>query len=205
MFQKSKKILCVQSSPRGDESESRQLVNLLAEGLSSKSAGAEIVQRDVGLAPPSPVDQSWIGAAYTPPEMLNDAQRGALTESNGLVDEFLEADAVVIGAPVHNFTISAGLKLWIDQVARAGRTFKFSETGSEPLGPDRPTFVVVSGAGVPFGSEIDFNSSYLRLALPFLGLMAPQFINATELITKREERIREAHAQIAQIVFDSTL
>jgi FMN-dependent NADH-azoreductase len=84
--------------------------------------------RDIGATPPRFVDEAWVGANFTAPEDRTEAQRDALASSEALVEELEAADHIVIGAPIYNFSVPAALKAWIDQVARARRTFVYTET-----------------------------------------------------------------------------
>ena len=111
------------------------------------------------------------------------------------MEEFAAADALVITAPIYNFTVPAQLKLWIDQVARIGRTFSYTEQGPIPLLPDRPTFLVVASGGTPIGSPIDFATPYLRHVLGFLGLRDLRLVEADRLIFEGEAKLAAARAQ----------
>ncbi len=194
----TKKILLVQSSGGGEGSNSRPLAALMADKLKAKYGDAEIIIRDVFDSLPPAVDGAWVAAAYAPEEARDDAGRAALAASDALVDEFLAADAVVIAAPMHNFTVSAPLKLWIDQVARAGRTFAYTDKGPAPLGPDRPTYVVITSGGTELGSPMDFASNYLRFVLSFNGLQNVEIIDGGQMLLQQDKR-DQAAAQIGAL------
>jgi FMN-dependent NADH-azoreductase len=84
-----------------------------------------VTYRDVGAAPPNPVSDSWIAAAFCPADRRDDAQRAVLAESDRLTAELMAADLLVIGAPMYNFGVPAQLKAWIDNIVRVGVTFGF--------------------------------------------------------------------------------
>src|SRR5690606_7995661 len=95
-----------------------------------------------------------------------------------LIGEIEAADTIIITAPIYNFSIPASLKAWIDQVARARRTFRYTEVGSEGLLKGKRVYIVFVSGGVPLGSEVDFASAYLRHILGFIGISDVEFIAA---------------------------
>ena len=101
--------------------------------------------------------------------------------SDELVDELLSADELVLVAPVYNFGIPAAMKAWIDQVVRAGRTFRFTEQGPVGLLKARRAWIVTASAGTAVGSEVDFNTTYLRTILGFIGVPEVRVIAAEKL------------------------
>ena len=162
-------ILEISSSGRHEGSVTRALSeNLIAE-LGSLHDATNIVRRDVGTKMPF-VDQNWIEANFTPDESRTQEHRDALAYSSELVEELKSADAVVIGVPVYNFSIPASLKAWIDMVARARLTFRYTENGPVGLLEGKKVYLVVASGGVPVGSPMDFATPYLRHVLSFLGI-----------------------------------
>ena len=158
-----------------------------------------MVGRDLTAAPPPVVDDAWVEAAYTAEAERTAEHRETLAASDALVDEFAAADALVVTAPIYNFTVPAQLKLWIDQVARIERTFAYTEAGPMALLPDRPTFVVVASGGMPIGSQIDFATPYLRHVLGFLGLRDLRLVEVDRLIFEGKARIEAARAQADEL------
>ncbi len=117
-------------------SHSRRLSQRFVRGWRELNPGDEIVVRDVGLAPPTPVSDRWIHAAFTPPARREPWMTQVLAESDGLVDELLAADLIVAGVPMYNFGVPAPFKAWIDNVVRVGRTFGFDrQREGEPYWP----------------------------------------------------------------------
>jgi FMN-dependent NADH-azoreductase len=166
-------LLHIDSSPL-DSSISRELTKEFATAWKVKNPNGKVIGRNLSDAPPKPVDQTWVGAAYTPDEAQTTEQKAVLAVSDKLIAELQEADEIVIGVAMHNFGIPSTLKLWIDQVARRGKTFAYGANGPEGLlKGKKATFVIASGgaygAGTPMASY-DFVEPYLRAVFGFLGI-----------------------------------
>jgi FMN-dependent NADH-azoreductase len=116
------------------------------------------------------LDTDWVTANFTPPEERGEAERAALAESDALVAELKAADVLVIGVPIYNFGIPAALKAWVDLVARARVTFRYTEQGPVGLLTGKRAYLAVASGGTPVGSAIDFATGYLRHVLGFLGI-----------------------------------
>src|SRR5262249_16070784 len=137
------KLLQIDASPRQD-SVSRQLTSLFAANWKKQTAGAQIIHRDLSTSPLGLVTNDWIQGAFSNPRQHTAAHRSALQYSDKLIEELQAADVIVIGDPMHNFTISTRLKAWLDQVVRFGRTFSNSEAGPKGLMTGKKTFVITS-------------------------------------------------------------
>src|SRR5205807_10061081 len=124
----------------------------------------------------------WIAGAYSNPEQHTSAHRSALQYSDKLIEELQAADVVVIGDPMHNFTISTRLKAWLDQVVRFGKTFSYGESGPKGLVAGKKVYLITwRGGACPSGSpyaHFDFQEPYLRHILGFIGLTDVTFIHA---------------------------
>jgi FMN-dependent NADH-azoreductase len=173
-------ILRVQTSPRGTSSVSRDLGDTLIAELTAKHGKANVTSRDVsgGVAPVTP---DWIGGAYTKQADRNPTQNKALSLSDGMVAELAASNALIIEAPMYNFTVPATLKSWIDQICRVGVSFHVGPEGFKGLLKDRPTYVIVTTGGVPLGSPYDFTTPYMRHILGFVGITDVTFIDAAQL------------------------
>ena len=108
-------------------------------------------------------------------------QTAALAIADEFIAELVDADAVVIGLPIYNFGPPAALKAWADLVARAGTTFRYTETGPEGLVNDKPVYVIVASGGVPVGSPMDLSSTWLTTFLGFIGLTNVEVVAAGQL------------------------
>lgn len=192
-------ILRIDSSGRYEASHSRPLADRMVERLQGRFPDANVVTRDLTADVPPVVDEAWFKAAYTAEDERTDAGRAALAASDAIVDEFAAADAIVITVPIYNFSVSAQLKLWIDQVARYGRTFTYTDNGPKGLTPDRPTYLIVTSGGTKIGSEIDFATGYLRHVLGFVGLNTIHVIEADQLMSRSDEKLPAARARIDEL------
>lgn len=183
-------ILHIDSSARLQNSVSRDLsAHIVAR------VGGSVLRRD--LAKPLPhIDAAWVESNFTPAAQRSTAQAEILALSDMLIDEIRKADTIVIGMPVYNFGIPAALKAWVDLVARAGVTFKYTETGPVGLLSDKRAVLAVATGGTPVGSEIDFATSYMTHFLEFLGIHDVKTIAADSLMTKGPEAIAAAKDQI---------
>ena len=125
----------------------------------------ELTRRDLSKGIPL-VDEAWINANFTAEEDRTAQQREALAESDALVAELRAADVVVIGSPIYNFGVPAALKAWVDMIARARLTFRYTAEGPKGLLEGKKAYVVIASGGVPVDSSVDFATPYLRQALP---------------------------------------
>jgi FMN-dependent NADH-azoreductase len=128
--------------------------------------------------------EQMMGAFFTPAEQRNADQAHTIKTSDILVDELLAADVIVIGAPMYNFSVTSGLKAWIDHIARVGRTFKYGANGPEGLVAGKKVYVITASGGVYSegpAAGYDFLATYLRAALGFLGMTDVTFIRAEGL------------------------
>lgn len=190
----ARNILHIDASARIDGSYSRALTAQLVEKL--KEPGGDIVHRDVGLNPLPVVTQDWVGANFTPDEARTEAQRETLALSDVLIEELKAADVLVIGAPVYNFGVPASLKAWIDLIARARKTFKYTDQGPVGLLEDKTAYIVIATGGTPSGSDMDFATPYLRHILSFLGIRDVTIIAADQLMATGDEKIAAAQREI---------
>jgi len=164
-------LLIVNSSPRSN-SVSRRLTRQVAEAWKSKNPVGHVIERDLTGDNLPFLTEAWIQASATPAEQRTPQQRQTLALSDKLIEELLAADLIVVGAPMHNFSISAPLKAWIDLITRAGVTFSYGAKGPKGLiSGDKEVLVIVSRGGTyTEGSPADFQVPYLRHMLAFIGL-----------------------------------
>lgn len=171
-----KTILRVDASARRDGSVSRELAATLAARLAEP--GGTIAVRDLAQDPVAQIDEAWVNANFTAPEERSADQDAALSASDALVAELQAADEIVIGVPVYNFAIPAALKAWIDQIARARLTFRYTAAGPEGLLTGKTAWLVVASGGTPVGSAIDFATPYLKHMLGFVGITDVRIVDA---------------------------
>ena len=185
------KILRIDASMRHTGSVTRALTDKLVARLRAANPASEVVHRDLADGVPM-VDEAWIGANFTDPAERDDTQRAALAGSDRLVAEIKQADTLVIGLPIYNFGVPAAFKAWIDMIARARETFRYTETGPEGLMTGKRALIVVASGGVPVGSAMDFATPYVRHALAFIGITDVEFIPAAEFSEEADAEARIA-------------
>jgi len=194
------KVLEISASGRRHDSTSRMLTAELIAALESRHDVIDVARRDLADNVPF-VNDAWIAANFTAEETRSAEQRDTLAYSDALVSELRDADIIVMGVPVYNFSIPAVLKAWIDMISRARLTFRYTENGPVGLLQDKKAYIVVASGGVPVGSDYDFATPYLRHALAFVGITDIEFIAAEQLNSKRDESLDAARVQIADLVY----
>jgi FMN-dependent NADH-azoreductase len=194
------RVLEINSSGREQGSTSRMLVGEVIAALESRYGSVDVTRRDLAAGVPF-VDADWITANFTLAEDRDEAQRDALAFSDRLIAELQDADAIVIGVPVYNFNIPAVLKAWIDMIARARVTFRYTDNGPKGLLEGKKAYIVVASGGVQVGSSYDFATPYLRHALAFVGITDIEFIGAEQLNSRSEESVDAARVRIADVIY----
>jgi FMN-dependent NADH-azoreductase len=176
-------LMKLDSSPMGDHSISRKLTTKFAETWLQTHPGGTVIERDLTTLNLPVVDALWVGAAFTPEASRTAAQTQALAASDSLIDDLKQADEYVFGVPMHNFSIPSTLKLWIDQVVRAGKTFSYGAAGPKGLlTGKKATLLLASGGEYGKGSAMasfDFVTPYLQTVLRFLGITDVTIIAAS--------------------------
>lgn len=185
-------VLHVDSSALGSHSVSRELGRAVVETLQRNNPGARVVYRDLA-ANPLP---HWVPVA--------DAADPAARAGSDVLDEFLAADVVVVGAPMYNFSIPSTLKAWIDRVMVAGTTFRYTANGPEGLAGGKRVVIISSRGGIysegPM-QPLDFQEEYLRKVFGFLGVTDVEIVRAegVNLSPENKQRaIASAHAAIRE-------
>jgi FMN-dependent NADH-azoreductase len=176
-------LLKLDSSPMGERSTSRKLTTKFAESWLKTHPGGKVIERDLTTLNLPVVDAFWVGAVYTPESSRTPDQIKALAASDSLIDDLKQADEYVFGVPMHNFSIPSTLKLWIDQIVRAGKTFSYGETGPKGLlTGKKATLLLASGGEYGKGSAMasfDFVTPYLQTVLGFIGITDVTIIAAS--------------------------
>ncbi|MBU9437965.1 NAD(P)H-dependent oxidoreductase [Burkholderia multivorans] len=174
-------ILQINSAARSQGAQSTLLSNELTAKLQQSNPGAKVVVRDL-LADGLPhLDESVLGAFFTPAENRSAEQNAIVAKSDALIAELQAADIIVIGAPMYNFGISSQLKTYFDWIARAGVTFRYTENGPEGLIKGKKVYVVSARGGKYAGTPHDSQTPYLRSFLGFVGMIDVSFIYAEGL------------------------
>jgi len=189
------KILHLDSSGRYENSVSRDLSRSFVETLKEQSPETEVTYRDLLQSLPH-VDEAWITANFTPADERTAEQKQTLALSDSLVQELLDNDIIIMGVPLYNFSVPAALKAWIDMVARAQLTFRYTENGPEGLLKNKKAYIIMTTGGVAVNSETDFATGYLKHVLSFLGIHDVEVIKADMLMMEGESKINQAQAAI---------
>ncbi len=178
-------ILQINASARratdAEGSVSTRLANELTAGLRAASPAATVTVRDLNVTPQPVLDEAALGALFTPAGQRTPEQAARVALDDALIAELQAADTVVIGVPMYNFNVTAQFKNWIDAVARAGVTFKYTETGPVGLAGGKKVYVVSARGGVysnEQGQQMDFQEDYLKTVLGFLGITDVSFVRA---------------------------
>jgi FMN-dependent NADH-azoreductase len=197
------KVLVLKSSILGDNSVSTDLVDQFVAQLNDGNDGIEVSIRDLSLNPVPPLDQEKLTALMTDAAQRDARQQALVDYADRLITELQEADLLVIGAPMYNFTIPAGLKSWLDHVARAGVTFRYTENGPQGLLRNKQVVVVTSMGGHHLPGESDHLRPYLKTMLNFLGLEQISFVAAAGLNLgdgPRQQALQQAQQRLQEVV-----
>ena len=165
-------ILYVNSSPRGSASFSNRVATRVIRELRAANPQTRVTVRDIAQDPLPHIDQDFVAATRSADGPRTEKQRAIVAQSDALVDELLAADIIVIAAPMINFSVATTLKSWFDYIARAGRTFSYSEAGPKGLVTGKRVIVVSASGGIYSGENagFDFQVPWLRNMLGFLGM-----------------------------------
>jgi len=192
-------VLEISSSGRFEGSTTRALSRDLISALEDRYGDSDVTGRDLAAGIPV-VDEAWIEANFTSEESRTDQQLETLAYSDALVAELQKADILVIGVSMYNFSITATLKAWIDMIARARLTFRYTENGPVGLLSGKKAYLIVATGGVPVGSKMDFATPYLRHALSFLGISDVEIIAADRVNANQDESMDRARQEIAELI-----
>lgn len=184
-------ILHLDSAITGEASVSRKLTADIVAKLTAANPGATVTYRDLNQGVPA-IDSDWFAAVRMAPENPTPEQQRLIDISDAYLAEVEAADVLVIGLPVYNFNLPAQLKNWLDQIARAGKSFRYTEAGPEGLLTGKRAIIAYSAAGTPFGSDFDHASGYLRFMLGFLGITDVDFVAADRLAMDRDAGLARA-------------
>ena len=196
-------VLQINSSVRGKASHSTRLANRIVERLRDADPGATLTVRDLGLSPPPVLDEAALGALFTPASQRTPEQAARAALDDALIAEIQAADAVVLGVPMYNFGVPASLKNWIDAIAKAGVTFRYSEKGPEGLLQGKQVYVALTRGGKYRNTPADTQVPYLKTVFGFLGMTDISFVYAEGLAMGAESErhaISSAYEQIDAIL-----
>lgn len=198
------KVLQISSSILGEDSVSRELMAELVAGLGA-SDRIELTQRDFAREPVPHLDGAWLGALSTPEADRTEEQQQMVNYSDELIRELQDADVLVLGLPMYNFAPPSMLKAWVDHVARAGVTFKYTQEGPVGLLNQKKVYLVAAMGGEHEVGDTDFLRPYMKLIMGFIGLNDVEFVTADGLNINPERRaqgLAAARSEIERLVAD---
>ncbi|MHC8407223.1 FMN-dependent NADH-azoreductase [Pseudomonas sp. TMB3-21] len=199
------KLLHIDSSILGDNSASRLLSREVVNAWQAAESNVAVTYRDLAADAISHFSANTLVAAGTTAELRDAAQQHEADLSASTLAEFLAADAVVIAAPMYNFTIPTQLKAWIDRIAVAGQTFRYTEAGPEGLCGNKKVVIVSTSGGLHVGQATGVaHEEYLKVMFGFLGITDIEFVRAHGLAYGDEVRTKamsDAQAQISEQLF----
>lgn len=167
------KILHLISSPRGDASFSRKLGKNIVEKLQSANPDSTLQKHDLTNPLFPHLEEVHLNSFFTPLESHTPEMTQAIKHSDEAITELKDADVIVLDVPMYNFGISSTLKSWIDHIARAGQTFRYTAQGPEGLVKNKKVYLAISTGGVYSEGAMkayDFTEPYLKATLGFLGM-----------------------------------
>ena len=195
------KLLHLDSSILGDNSASRQLSKAVVDAWKNADSSVQVSYRDLAADAYSHFSAATLVAGGTPAELRDAAQKHEAELAEATLNEFLAADAVVIGAPMYNFTVPTQLKAWIDRISVAGKTFAYDENGPKGLAGGKKVIIVSTAGGIHAGQASGIaHEDYLQLLLRFLGITDIEVVRAEGLAYGEEPRkqaLAAANEQVA--------
>lgn len=175
-----KKLLLINSSLNGTQGHSWQLADKFVKQLAA-STDISVSVRDLDGESLPHLGSSEMAAWMTPAEERSQEQQALAALSDGLIAELQDNDIIVIGMPMYNFGVPSVFKSWIDRVARAGVTFRYTENGPVGLVQNKKVYVVAARGGVYQGTPKDSQTQYLNDVLAFMGMTDVEFVYAEGL------------------------
>ncbi|MEN9903888.1 MAG: FMN-dependent NADH-azoreductase [Pseudomonadota bacterium] len=175
------KILQINASARREGSNSTKLANRITERLLAANPGATVTVRDLAAEPLPVLDEVALGALFTPAEQRSAEQAALAARFDAAIADLQAHDTLVLGVAMYNFGVTVQLKSWIDAIARAGVTFKYTETGPVGLVEGKKVYVAAARGGIYRGTPNDSQTPYLKSVLGFLGMKDVRFAYAEGL------------------------
>src|ERR1019366_5509446 len=179
-------LLHIDSSPLYGRSVSRELTGAFVAQWKSSHPDGTVIDRDLNSTSIPPINADWVSAVYTPEEARTPQQKEVLSLSDSLLAELEQADEYVFGVPMHNFGVPSVLKLWIDQIARVGKTFSYAD--------GKPKGLIIATGGIYDAqtqmASFNFVEPYLRSVFGFLGVKDATFLTAggTSVLNQGKDR-----------------
>ena len=197
------KILQINSAARSSGANSTRVADSVVAHLRAKHPTAIVEVRDLAANPHPALDEAALGALFTPVEQRTADQIARVALDDALIAQVQSSDIVVLGIPMYNFGVSSQLKNWIDAIAKAGVTFRYTEAGPEGLIKGKKIYAALARGGIYRDTPNDSQVPYLRTALGFVGMSDIEFIYAEGLALGPEsvdKALNSVEAQIVQLI-----
>ena len=198
-----KNILRIDSSLFSEQGVSNALMDHLVDKLKDKYKSNQLVTRDLVENAIPHLDAGWIQALMTDEDTRTDEQKEKVSYSDGIIEEVEQADILVLALPMYNFSVPSVVKAWFDHLARAGRTFKYTNAGPKGLLTGKKTYLVTTRGGVHKNKETDTLIPFVLNFLKFVGLDDVEVIYAEGLNLggdSRQKGIDEARNNIQSLI-----
>ncbi len=198
-----KTLLVIRSSIHSESGQSSRLANRFIARWRAAHPAGKVMVRDLAQEPVPHLDADRFGAFIAKPETRTPQQQAIVAYSDALIAELRSADAVVLAAPMYNFGIPSTLKAYFDHIARAGVTFRYTETGPVGLLTGKQAYVFATRGGLYAGTPRDSQTPYLRSFLAFVGIDDVRFIYAEGLAVsaeRREQALSRSHGEIDELL-----
>ncbi len=195
-------LLQINTSLFSGNGQSSQLANRFVAAWQEKNAAGKVVVRDLSADPVPHLDGERFASFLAKPEERTPAQNDIVAYSDALIGELKDADVIVLGLPMYNFGIPSVFKAYLDHVARAGVTFRYTETGPVGLLTGKNVYVFAARGGKFAGTPLDSQTDYIRNFFGFLGLNDVEFVYAEGLAMGEEPKqaaLAQAHQQLDRL------
>ena len=195
-------ILQINASARSQGSNSTRLADAISQRLLAANPGAKLELRDLASQPHPVLDEPSLGALFTPAEQRTPEQAARVALDDALIAQVQASDAIVLGVPMYNFGVPVQLKTWIDAIARAGVTFRYTANGPEGLLKGKKVYVALARGGLYRDTPADSQVPYLKSVLAFLGMTDVSFVYAEGLAMGADaagQAFAQAEAEIAAL------
>ncbi len=192
-------ILQINTSSRREGANSSKIASQIVEQLRARHPQSTVTVRDLAVQPHPVLDEAALGALFTPAEQRTPEQAARVALDDALIAEVQSHDVIVLGVPMYNFGNSVQLKTWIDAIARAGVTFRYTESGPEGLIKGKTVYIALARGGIYRDTANDAQVPYLKNVLGFLGMSDVRFVYAEGLAMgpeATEKGLAQAQADI---------
>jgi FMN-dependent NADH-azoreductase len=196
-------ILQINASARTAGANSSRLADSITARLKTRNPGASVRLRDLASHPHPVLDEAAMSALFTPAGQRTAEQNARVALDDALIAEVQQADAIVLGVPMYNFGVPVQLKTWIDAIARAGVTFRYTEKGPQGLLAGKKVYVALARGGLYRDTPADSQVPYLKNILGFLGMTDVEFVYAEGLALGAEaasKALADAEARILELL-----